>query len=247
MKSLRRRSCGANAVPAFALLCAVSSALLAGSAAYAGPIWDDDLTEDAEALPAGAQVVTTAVVGQIRGKLSGNAFMGGGDFVDMYAIQITQPLELKFSTGGAQTGGGSAQFDSRLFLFRASGTGVGGDALAVFANDDAFPGNPGSFIGSQANDGSGFILQKPGIYYIAITVDGINALNANGGQIFESIASPGTIAFGNFEKFGGWGGQPGSNGGDYIISVQGIAGIPAPGALALLGMAGVLGRGRRRA
>jgi hypothetical protein len=247
MNSLRRRPRGANAVPAFAMLCAASSALLANPAAYAGPIWDDDLTEDAEALPAGAQVVTAGIVGEIRGKLSGNAFMGGGDFVDMYAIRIVAPMEVKFSTGGAQTGGGFADFDSRLFLFRASGTGLGGDALAVFANDDAFPGTPGSFIGSQANDGSGFILQTPGIYYLAITVDGINALNANGGQIFEGIGNPGTIAFGNFEKFGGWGGQPGSNGGDYTISVQGIAGIPAPGAMALLGMAGILGRGRRRA
>jgi len=246
MNSLRRRRCGANVVPAFALLCAASSVLSVGSAAYAGPIWDDDLTEDAEALPAGAQVVTTAVVGEIRGKLSGSAFMGGGDFIDMYALRITQPLELKFSTGGSQTGGGFAQFDSRMFLFRAAGDGLNGDALAVFGNDDAFPGTTGSFLGSTANDGSGFVLQSPGIYYIAITVDGINALNENGGQIFEGIANPGTIAFGNFQKFGGWGGQAASNGGDYAISVQGIAGIPAPGAVALLGLAGILGRGRRR-
>ena len=223
-----------------------SMAAILTSSALAGPIWEGDLDDDAGATPGGAQVIDlNGSVIAIKGRLSGSGLWGGNDFIDMYLVRISAPTVLKISTAGGDNGG-EAAFDSQLFLFQAELSASGQPfARAVLANNDAAEGNPGAFIGNASNDGSGFVLEQPGLYYIAITTKGFNPLNANGAPIFDGLNAPGSVPFGRFELFSGWGGEASDGGGEYFIRTSGVEGVPAPGALALLALAGLAGRSRR--
>ena len=233
------------------LFASMTTIALCGSA-LAGPIWDGDSLEDAKQSPQDAQAIATeGTVLMIKGSLGSSGFMST-DTVDMYRLTITDPAILKFSTAGGNFGG-DAEFDSQIFLFQAvqdiSGQWI---AKALLSNNDISDTNTGSFIGNAANDGSGFVLQQAGIYFVAIAQRGITALNPNGEIVWQGINQPGLIPFGNFETFGSWGGDGIGVGGQYEMRVSGVAGtIPAPGAAALLGLVGLFGRrqglfGRRR-
>lgn len=225
------------AYPSFAL------ALTIASASYAGPTWDGDETSDAGASASTAQTVTqTGTVLEIKGRLSSTAFTGDPDFADMFLIQITAPTMLSISTAGGD-GGGYAQFDSQLFLFK-KGFGPEGTprALGVLGNGDASQSTNGAFLSSHSNDGSQFVLTEPGFYYIAIALAGVNPLS--GTQRIWPNMSPGVIGFGNFMNQSGWSIDPSTMGGEYSMRVTGIEGVPAPGALALLGLAGLIRRRR---
>jgi MYXO-CTERM domain-containing protein len=227
-------------------LLASVSALAAAGAAFAGPIWDGDNQEDAKQTPQDAQAITTGgSVLSIKGSLNGTALMNP-DLIDLYRFEITNPLILKFSTAGGEFGGNS-NFDSQIFVFQAvqnqSGAWL---ARAIFANNDISDSNPGSFVGNAANDGSGFVLQQPGTYFVAITLRGVNAFDPNGGALWQGLNEPGLIPFGELQDFGFWGGDAVAQGGSYDMRVAGIAGtVPAPGAIALLGLAGLARRRRR--
>lgn len=221
-------------------------ALAVGSSALAGPIWDGDYGEDAKQTPESAQVVTTdSSVLMIKGQLTGTAFQGPGDFIDMYLVRITAPTSLVISTAGGEFGGG-AQFDSQLFLFR-SYQGQQGQTVAagIFANNDASATNVGAFLNSSANDDSQFTLTDPGLYFIAITSRNVTAIGQNQSPIWPGLNIPGLRSFGGFQPFGFWGGDPSANVGTYEIRLTGVSGVPAPGAVALLGLAGLAGRRRR--
>ena len=222
------------------------SGLFLASTAFAGPIWDGDLEADAKQSASTAQVVTTeGSVLQIKGQLTGTALQGGGDFIDMYLVRITAPAILSISTAGGDSGG-FAQFDSRMFLFRAVQTQSAGlVAQGIFANDNAATGNFGALLTNSANDGSQFVLNEEGFYFIAIANSGVSALNPNGAPMWPDLDVPGLRSFAGFQPFQNWGGDPSSNVGTYEIRLSGVSGVPAPGALALLGLVGLAGRRRR--
>lgn len=228
------------------LLVASLPALAASAPSFAGPIWDGDFEDDAKQNPETAQTVTTnGSVLQIKGQLTGTALQGPGDFIDMYLVRITAPTILSISTAGGDFGG-NAQFDSQLFLFRA-GMGQTGQPFAqgIFASDDASASNNGAFLNNTANDGSQFTLTEEGFYYIAITAKGVQARNPNGASMWPELDVPGLRSFAGFDLFANWAGDPSSNVGLYDIRVSGISGVPAPGAVALLGLAGLARRRRR--
>ncbi|MEY3143049.1 MAG: hypothetical protein RLY21_1542 [Planctomycetota bacterium] len=222
------------------------ASLAIGSAAIAGPIWEGDTESDAKQNPDDAQVITTeGSVALIKGRLTGSSLMGNVDYIDMYLLNISTPAALRISTAGGQFGGGAA-FNSQLFLFQAVQNSQGQFvARGLLANNDISGENSGSLLTNAANDGSQFVLGQPGLYFLAITTSGINARNANGGPIWPALNQPGVSSFGNFQNFANWAGDPAGGAGDYEIRVEGITGVPAPGALALLGLAGLRPRRRR--
>ncbi|MFN9076353.1 MAG: hypothetical protein ACK5WD_06750 [bacterium] len=228
------------------LLAAIAAASL-GSTAFAGPIWDDDLSEDAGASVLGAQeIVSGGSILQIVGSVGPGSLLGGADSADMYLVRITQPTTLSISTAGGDRGG-FASFDSALFLFRAVQSANGTySAEALLANNDADDGANGSFIGSAANDGSGFSITESGLYYIMITTAGLTPQSASGSALWQGLDSAGTIAFGGAQAFDAVAGDPTASGGSYSIRLTGVSGIPAPGALALLSLAGIRAGRRRR-
>jgi hypothetical protein len=91
--------------------------------ATAGPAWVEggDGDDDAGSLPDNAQItVGGAVMLTISGTLEGVAAATGvPDFEDMYVIQIDDPESFSATTAFFP---GSAEFDSRLYLFEGNGT-----------------------------------------------------------------------------------------------------------------------------
>lgn len=217
----------------------LSVGLFAGTA-LAGTSWDEvaDGGGDAGALIPGAQSVGSA--GDSITQITGST--GDSDFIDLYLINITDPANFVASTAGDQGGfGGMADFDTKLWLFDIDGFGV-------LSNDD-FGGAPfHSELLPNADDGSGAsIVGQPGLYYLAVGGFGDDALDSNGDAIFDNAA---------FDEISGPDGPGGNNPladweadgsqGNYTLALQGVSGVPAPGALALLGLVGVLGGRRRR-
>jgi MYXO-CTERM domain-containing protein len=234
-----------SSVARFSSILTIPSLALATSA-FAGPIWEGDLEDDAKQTPGTAQTVTTdGSVQMIKGQLTGTAFQGGGDYIDMYLVKITAPTSLLISTAGGQFGGG-AQFDSQLFLFRAQQGQTGGFlAQGIFANNDASADNVGAFLTNSANDGSQFTITETGLYFIAITNKSVTAIGDNQEPIWPGLDVPGLRSFGGLTPFQAWGGTPSPDVGQYEIRLTGVSGVPAPGALALLGLAGLATRRRR--
>ena len=219
---------------------AAAVALGAASTAVAGPVWELDYTDDAKDTASTAQVITASTVGQINGRLTGTALTGDADYVDMYLVFVDTPSILGISTAGSQ-GGGFANFDSQLFLFRADGTIDNPKALAALANRNVNPENNGAFIGNQSSDGN-FKIDVPGLYFIAITGVGAQPIGKQNATLWPNLGAF-EVGFGALAPHVTWGSQGAT--GEYSIRVTGITGVPAPGALALLGLCGLVGRRRR--
>lgn len=225
---------------------AASLAFAVGSAATAGPVWDIDYTDDARQTAGTAQVITSSLSPYINifGRLGGYGFVGS-DFVDMYQIHISSQTLVSISTAGGSLGG-SADFNTQLFIFRRKGgNGNNVRAAAMRANNDAALGNLGSRIGDEFDPTSEYTLLSPGYYYLAITGYGTMAVNEGGGLIWSGLDDPGATVSGNEQFLGDWAGQ--GEIGEYHIRLEALGGnaAPTPGAVALLGLAGIIRRRRR--
>lgn len=189
-----------------------------------------------------AQVVSgSSALESITGTLS-----GFNDAADLFQI---------FLTGGqtfSATTVGGANFDTRLFLFDASGFGV-------YFNDDA----ASNTLQSTLPANSSFTPTLSGIYYLAIAGFDYGALNADGDRIFPgvndfSIDVPESAIFtGVFGATGPGGalplntldGQILNEGGAYSIALTGAAAVPEPVStvgLLVAGASGTLLRLRRK-
>lgn len=208
----------------------------------AGPVWDVDYSEDAGQLAGSAQIITSALAPMINiyGRLS-TGFVTS-DFVDMYQIEITAPTMVSISTAGG--GGGSAGFDSQLFIFKRKGNGNNVRALAMRANNDASANDNGSRIGNENDPSVDYTILSRGFYYLAITGVGTTAVD-NQGVIWSDLSTPGLTVSGNERALSDWTGQ--GQVGEYHIRLMAVGGgaAPSPGAIALLGLAGLVKRRRR--
>jgi len=231
-------------------MCVKLGALACASAlatpALAGPTWDVDYTDDARQTASTAQIITHGLSPfiNIYGRLSGSGFVGS-DFVDMYQIQITQQTLVSISTAGGDLGG-EANFDTQLFIFkRKGGNGNNPRAVALRANNDAAANNHGSRIGDEYDPSANYTLLSPGFYYLAITGVGMQAIDEGGYSIWPDLSDAGFTVGGNERFLGDWSGEGAV--GEYHIRLHAIGGnqVPAPGALALLGVAGLIRRRRR--
>ncbi len=212
-------------------------ALVISPLALAGPDWDKDIESDAGSGIVTAQIITfNGVLQTVQGKLNGTAFTLEPDFQDVYKIQITDPGTFMIDL----TGAGGVNFDACLWLFDADGT-------PLLGNNDANENTFAPRLTNQSNAGSPITITTPGIYYFAISGFQSQPLQF-GKPLWPSVVfEPGVVA-GAFGSKGGWNGQWSGDGatGDYLITVTGVSGVPAPGVAALLGVAGLMGRRRRR-
>jgi hypothetical protein len=206
--------------------------------ALAGPEWTE--TSDAGSLPSLSQSVSGmgALTG-IRGELGGaGSPRGTGDFEDVYEIVIKEPA--LFQAVVSLDAITPVSFDTRLWLFGPGGRGL-------LANDDASfsPVMGGSALEGAATDMSGSMLISPGRYFLAITGANNVALDVNGDPIFV-FGTAGEISGpdGSPLPIAGWSG--GGPVGEYLITLEGASFVPAPGAAALLSVAGLAALRRRR-
>jgi MYXO-CTERM domain-containing protein len=214
-----------------------------------GQVWNEvgdagDLTSNAQAV-AGLGTLSSIV---------GN--WANGQDIDMYCIEIKDAqafvAEVIASTGFT---------DTQMYLFNAAGQGIAFDddsGLSLFSrigNDNTINTGSAPSINGQpnliANAGNG-------IYYLAISRFDADALNlaggtqvANGiwhdGSPFDGPFAPDGPGAGSSTTLAGWiYATASATTGSYTISLTGASFVPAPGALALLGLAGLVGHSRRR-
>ena len=163
---------------------AAAAILATSSVALAGPEW----VEQGDAVRGVSDAQTTVGVGpvsQIRGKLGG--LEGGGvagltDFQDVYLIFIETPTVFQ-----ATTEAGLTEFQSRLYLFEADGSGLLANETASGAAGDVISSLP-----NVATDGTGVVVLDPGLYLLAITVSPFGPV-CGGSSIF-ALESPGEVS-----------------------------------------------------
>lgn len=171
--------------------------------------------------PAAAQVTLgSGDLVDISGVLS------NGNDVDVYLISITS-----YQNFSAQATGG---LDSMLWLFKADGTGQ-------VMNDDY-----GGFNARLTNQG----VFSNGLYYLGISRFNNHPQDVANNNNFGSTPWPGPdtnqiMPNASAGAYDHWTGSSGAGGG-YKILLTGGGYSPAPGALALLCMAGVVAMRRRR-
>ena len=223
----------------FILGAAIALSSTAAIASIHGPHFEEDddagsLPEDSKKLYGDGQLLT------IQGALTGGS-RGQGDYQDMYQIYIAQPGEFQLRVADASFG-----FDTQLFLFDLEGRGM------LANNDSIIDGQESllSLLMNHSTDGTNVVVQTPGLYYIAISGFSSRPMSQNGNIFFFNPETPfevsGPDGQGGNAPITGWN-HPGDTGG-YFISLSGVnfIPVPAPGALALLGLAGLAGRRRRR-
>lgn len=208
----------------FAMLLAAGAL---ASASYAG-VWAEQ--GDAGNLVGNHQeTVGVGSLDRISGILGAGVIIGD---VDMYCIRITDPANFSASVRN------NATFDSQLFLFDANGNGIA-------MNDDASSGGLQSWLPA----GDALYANLPaGEYLLAISPYDNDAIDSAGDEIFpDSFFGPTVGPFPGAGPINDWNGDAFNDGGEYAIDLTGCTYcVPAPGALALLGMGGlVVGRRRR--
>ena len=203
--------------------------------ALAGPEWIE--TGDAGSGVGTAQ--KTLGVGNltsISGSLAGG-FLLGADYEDMYLISVTNPATFSITIH-------NANFDPQLFIFNVT---LPGQAFGLLANDNTSEG-PNPVLLPNSTDGTMTGVTAPGIYAIAISGSGRNPVSSTG-QIFfygNPTEISGADGPGGLNPHIGWTGDGVS--GSYVLTLTGAGfyDVPAPGALALLGIAALFGRRTRR-
>ena len=118
-------------------------ALAATATASVGPNWDKDLEEDAGANLITAQPITVSTLTTVTGKIAGEFSDGPTDYQDVYRLFVSDPGTFLVDLTNAP-GGGSATFDTCLYLFDEAG-------FARLANNDAAQGQTGSLLRNLAN------------------------------------------------------------------------------------------------
>ena len=169
-----------------------------------------------------------------------DALTAGISEADAFEIYIGSPSTFSATTNGFAPGVNN--FDSQLFLFTLSGTGI------VANDDDSTSGAEQSTIPA----GSSFTSSlAPGYYDLLVTGSGRFPASA-GGVIFPNWTDGTTDPTGVYGPTGPGGGSAissfGGNsneGGAYSIALTGVSAVPEPTSLAL-GLAGALALMMRR-
>ncbi len=193
--------------------------------AFAGPDWVEQ--GDAGSLIGSAQqTVGTGQINSISGTFSDG--FGLSDYEDVYLVTITNPTAFNITIG--------------------SGPGVPGLFIFDINTQLGILGSQTGSIGSVSTDSSGSSITTPGVYAVAIAVNG-RMPESDSGPIFN-FATPSEISGpdgnGGFIPLIFWTGTPGPVG-QYDFELIGCSfGVPAPGATVLLGVAAMLGARRRR-
>ena len=175
----------------------------------------------------------SAVVGIRRGVVGG-FYLGVG--INIYAAEMT--YDAVSGTFGRGT--------SHLLYSSTLGSGAGTGFVTELVSTGAVSGVT---LDLETSSNAGL-----GGWWIGVEFTGENAINAiNGWRVVNAPATGASInAFamenfngsGAFESFFAFGNPPGSSPSRMMVDVSGTL-VPAPGALALLGLAGLAGRRRR--
>jgi MYXO-CTERM domain-containing protein len=193
-------------------------------------------SEDAPAL-AGGQFTGSGSLSAIRGALD------GGLDVDMYQIRVDDWATFSATTRINAELPSPVEDDTQLFLFNSLG-------IAIAMNDDA-AAPYGGFL-STLEAGSPIYSGRTNGEVVWIAISGYDsdpraagALDIFADNPFRSLARPATGP-GAAGALDSWAGENSTPRGSYRISLTGASAVPTPGALALLGLGGIVAGRRRR-
>jgi MYXO-CTERM domain-containing protein len=212
----------------------ISALAASAPCALAGPDWVEGGTDAGSTLSTAQHTVGVGQILAISGSLGGTRT---ADFEDMFLIQVTNPVTFHLTTSGAG-------FDAQLFLFNIT---QANEAFGLLANDNTPSGNI-PVLTPMATDGTFASINNPGSYAIAIAGAGRYPVSVSGAIFF--FASPTEVSGpdgpGGINPHIGWAGTGAT--GNYDIGVTGVGfyETPAPGAGALLALAGSFAARRRR-
>lgn len=207
---------------------AIASTLLVTSIAVAGPEWVE--IGDAGALPPSAQLTFGETqVNTIKGTL-GSQGVGGFDEQDMYIVYIADPKSFIATT--VPQYGGEAEFDSQLCLLKLDGIGLLGNNNTVIIGEDGGV-SPGATLLPASTDGTGVVIETPGLYLLAIYTFLTRPISPEG-NLFSMASSTeisGPDGPGGGSPISDWEPTPGDLngpvGGEYKIFLGGIQLIAA--------------------
>lgn len=197
--------------------------------------------------------------------ISGQLNRAGGDHVDTYSIRITNVQQFYASTkiffGGSFLSNTGTNGDSRLWLWSEAGVGLlgnddintvgfGTDTLASFLSD------PSTFTaltgGEVVNATAAGVSLQNGVKYLLSISEFTNDPDGAGGVDLFNLSSDFDALHGVNPASGGafvaWENAVDPSVLDYRIALAGaeFCAVPAPGAMAIFGLAGLAGLGRRR-
>lgn len=192
-----------------------------------GPDWDEDANGggDAGNTKGNAQVVqmgTTNIVATISGELKGAGALAGktiGDYQDVYAVAITEAGMFTIQTTAPN---GFSEFDSALFVFDS-------DGFPLLANRAAAQNTPGAKVTNRSSNNK-FVIEEPGLIYIAISGRATQPTNGNGALSFGFTDNP-TDIVGPAQpqkptSFEGWTIADPTQKGNYVIQLFSVGPIP---------------------
>ena len=225
--------------------------LLAAAPADAGPNFIEGMCSGGSAgsLPGSACGVDgLGTLSSISGSTSVPFGPGALDLEDMYIIRITDASIFSASTMDLAT-----TFDTQLWLFRVDAVDPMADGLGLLGNNDISSMDHHSMLGPVSTDGTGITITE-GLYYLAISggaglgVPDPGRFPGAGGLALFDLASPTEISGpdgpGGMFPIDGWFGEGAV--GSYVIHLEGVSFVPAPGAACALGLFALRVRRRRR-
>ncbi len=225
---------------------AMVMAVAAVTPADAGP----DFVEGA--VDAGSTPGTATIIGGMGtlSSISGNlAGLGPGmeDFEDMYLINVTDAVQFFATSDDPGT-----TFDTQMWLFRFDDLDPFMNGLGLLVNNDTSAANDASMLRPESDDGTGIVLTA-GLYYLAISGGaGLGVPDpgrfpvAGASEIFDLLTPTeisGPDGSGGMNVIDGWLGE--GQVGSYVIQLEGVSFVPAPGAAGALAL-GLLAMRRRR-
>lgn len=208
-----------------------------------------EMGDAGDVINTGAQATPAGALTSIDGEMD---WFNAGDHVDAYRIIVTDPGAFFASTdpsaGGSFIDDGGFADDSRLYLFDTAGN-------LVLANDDdpvsgaltSTISDPSTFGGSLFNSPGSLVAGEE--YILAVTYFD-NSIQDAAGERLVNFLSDFDALHGQNPAYAGGGSW--TNIGDfddawtYRIALGGAVGIPAPGAVAMLGLGGLAAARRRR-
>lgn len=194
--------------------------------ALAGPEWTE-MGDAGSTLPGAETPIGMGPLAGIKGELNGAPPPRGAtdmaDFEDVYRIFIENPKN--FSAFIVPNDNGTPTFDTQLWLFDRQGDGV-------LANDDntAAGVNGESGFLNFATDGTGAVVDMPGVYFLALSGAGNDARNDVNQRIFNfavpnEVSGPDGVP-GAARRLVQWTGA--GDIGEYTIALTGVIFLPPP-------------------
>jgi MYXO-CTERM domain-containing protein len=209
---------------------ALLTALSAGTSAF-GQVWNE--AGDAGDMPGTAQAAVGAgALTDIFGTVSGLTD------ADMYLIDITNPAAFSATTNIAP----GTMADTTLYLFNLNGTGIA-------KNDDVSASN---YLSVMPVGDVNYASLAPGQYLLAVGGFAFAPFWNNppavlADLIFDVNTYTGVLGPQNPGPILGWANAGAYDQGTYHITLTGASMVPAPGAMVVVGLAGLVAGRRRRA